>query len=114
MILQNLILENSTPLIIVSVAIVLDMISGVIKATINHNLKSSEFRIGLMKKVLDYVLIIVAICLDVLLEVDYISKSVLYSLIAMEFYSVIENIRDFIELPSVIERVLETLSKKED
>lgn len=114
MILQNLIIENSTPLIVVSVAIVLDMVTGVIKATINHNLKSSEFRIGLMKKVLDYVLIIVGICLDMLLEVDYISKSVMYSLIAMEFYSVIENIRDFIELPSIIEKVLESLSKKED
>lgn len=114
MILQNLILENTTPLIVVSVAIVLDMVTGVIKATINHNLKSSEFRIGLMKKVLDYVLIIVGICLDVLLEVDYISKSVMYSLIGMEFYSVIENIRNFIELPSIIEKVLESLSKKED
>lgn len=111
--IDEIIKTISTPLIIVSIAIILDMLSGVIKASIKKELKSSEFRVGLMKKVLDYILILVSICLDILLEVDYISKTVIYSLIAMEFYSVLENIKEYIPLPSVLEKVLNSLNDKE-
>ena len=45
-------------IIVLTVAIVLDMVTGVIKAIMNHDLQSSEFRKGLLKKLLDMLKII--------------------------------------------------------
>lgn len=62
-----------------------------------------------MKKVLDYVLIVVAFSLDYLMGLQYVGKATLYSLCAMEFYSVLENVKEYLPLPEVISKVLETL-----
>lgn len=110
--LINLLSEGRKSLIVLAIAIVLDIVSGVIKASLNHDLKSSEFRMGLMKKVLDFILVIVAYSLDWLLGVNYIGTATLYFLVAMEFYSVLENIRDYIPLPDIIEKVLNQLQGK--
>lgn len=104
---------NKNGLIVVSIAIILDMLTGVIKACLDHKLSSSEFRNGLLKKVLDYVLIIVAFCLDFLLKVNYVGDTVLYSLIIMEFYSVIENVELYIPLPNALKKVMNNLKEKE-
>ena len=60
-------------LLVLSIAVFLDIITGVIKAIINHDLKSCKFKEGLLKKILDYVLVVIALCLDYILKVDYIS-----------------------------------------
>ena len=112
--IENLLFLNKKALLIVSIAILLDVLSGVIKASINHNLKSSEFRVGLMKKVLDYILILIGFCLDFLLEVNYVGHAVLYSIIAMEFYSVLENINEYIPLPNILKNVLDGLKKEDE
>lgn len=104
---------NRRALIIVSIAIVLDIVTGIIKACLEQDLMSSEFRKGLMKKVLDYVLIIVAFSLDVLLEVDYIGNAVTISLIGMEFYSVLENIKDYVPIPDILKKVMGQLKEDE-
>ena len=98
-------------IIVLSIAIVLDMVTGVIKAIMNHNLQSSEFRKGLLK-LLDIVLVLVAYSLDWLLSFNYIGISVLYFLIAMEFYSVLENVREYLPLPELLIKILDMLQKK--
>lgn len=112
--LLKLLKVNTSALIVVSIAILLDMLTGVIKAILSKELSSSEFRTGLLKKVLDYVLIVVGFSIDFVLETSYIGNAVLYSLIAMEFYSVLENIKLYIPLPSVLEKALEKMSNKEE
>ena len=99
-------------IIVLSIAIVLDMVTGVIKAIMNHDLQSSEFRKGLLKKLLDIVLVVVAYSLDWLLTFNYIGISVLYFLIAMEFYSVLENVREYLPLPKLLIKILDMLQKK--
>ena len=99
-------------IIVLSIAIVLDMVTGVIKAIMNHDLQSSEFRKGLLKKLLDIVLVVVAYSLDWLLSFNYIGISVLYFLIAMEFYSVLENVREYLPLPELLIKILDMLQKK--
>ena len=99
-------------IIVLTVAIVLDMVTGVIKAIMNHDLQSSEFRKGLLKKLLDIVLVVVAYSLDWLLSFNYIGIGVLYFLIAMEFYSVLENVRDYLPLPELLIKILDMLQKK--
>ena len=111
--LIELLTINKNGLIVVSIAIILDMLTGVIKACLDHKLSSSEFRNGLLKKVLDYVLIIVAFCLDFLLKVNYVGDAVLYSLIIMEFYSVVENVELYIPLPNALKKVMNSLKEKE-
>ncbi len=99
-------------IIVLTIAIVLDMVTGVIKAIMNHDLQSSEFRKGLLKKLLDIVLVVVAYSLDWLLSFNYIGIGVLYFLIAMEFYSVLENVRGYLPLPELLIKVLDMLQKK--
>lgn len=110
--LINLLLQGQKGLIVLSIAIVLDMATGVIRAIINHDLKSSAFRTGLLKKLLDIVLVVVGYSLDWLLSLNYIGVSVLYFLISMEFFSVLENIREYLPLPEVLTNILDLLQKK--
>ena len=99
-------------LLVLSIAVFLDILTGVIKAIINHNLKSCKFKEGLLKKILDYVLVVIALCLDYILKVDYISVTCFYAMIAMEFYSCIENLRVYIPIPEAIEKALNVLDNK--
>ena len=111
--LIDLVVVNTDGLIVVSIAILLDMLTGVIKACLSHQLSSSEFRTGLLKKVLDYVLIVVAFCFDFLLQTDYVGNAVLYSIILMEFHSVIENVELYMPLPEPLKKMLNSLREKE-
>ena len=99
-------------LLVLSIAVFLDILTGVIKAIINHDLKSCKFKEGLLKKILDYALVVIALCLDYILQVDYISVACFYAMIAMEFYSCIENLRVYIPIPEVIEKALNVLDNK--
>ena len=65
-----------------------------------------------LKKLLDIVLVLVAYSLDWLLSFNYIGISVLYFLIAMEFYSVLENVREYLPLPELLIKILDMLQKK--
>lgn len=99
-------------ILVLSIAVLLDIVTGLIKAVINHDLKSCKFKEGMLKKILDYVLVIIALCLDYILKVDYISVTCCYAMIAMEFYSCIENLRVYIPIPEVLEKALNVLDNK--
>lgn len=103
---------NKKGLLVISLAIVLDIISGVIKASLNGELRSASFRTGLTKKVLDYVLIVTGFSLDYLMGVQYIGTATLYSLCAMEFYSVLENVKEYLPLPEAITKALDVLQSR--
>lgn len=113
-ILQTLARENISAFIVLSVSILCDIFTGVVKAVIDHDLKSSKFKEGLLKKTYDYILVIIGICLDWLLGTSYICKGCLYALVAMEFYSCIENLRNYIPVPETISKALDILCKKEE
>lgn len=107
--LINLLSLNKKGIFVLCVAIIMDIVTGCIKAGIKGQFKSGEFRTGLLKKVLDIVLVVVGFSLDYLLTVNYIGNGVLISLIAMEFYSVLENVGDYIPLPNVLFKALKSL-----
>ena len=104
--------SDASKIVILSIAVVLDMITGVIKAVISHDLKSSVFKQGLLKKCYDYVLVVIAVCLDFLLGVEYIGTATLFCLIAMEFYSCVENLREYVPVPDVISKALDILNNR--
>lgn len=94
--------------------IVCDMITGVIGAGIEGNLKSSEFRKGLMKKCLEIILILVGYSFDVVMGLDEIGLAVVMFEIAMEGYSILENISKYVPLPDALVKILNSLQKKPD
>ena len=109
----NFKIENYN-LLWLTLAIALDMISGCIKAIINKQFKSSEFRTGLLKKVLDYVLYIVGVIVDSTLTLNYVGNAVLTCLIFMELYSVLENLNGVIAIPNVLKDIVNEEIEKEE
>lgn len=109
----ELISLNSGAVAVMSIAILLDIITGVVKAIMEHDLKSSKFKQGLLKKTYDYILVVIAFCLDFLLKVNYVSNVTLYAVIAMEFYSCLENVREYVPIPDTLENALNVLQTKE-
>lgn len=110
--LQSLLSLNTSAITVLSVAVLCDIVTGLVKATLSHDLKSSKFKDGLLKKSLDYILVVIGTSLDVLCKTSYISSACIYCLIAMEFYSCIENLREYIPIPSAVTAVLDSLQKR--
>ena len=110
--LQSLLSLNTSAITVLSVAVLCDIVTGLVKATLNHDLKSSKFKDGLLKKSLDYILVVIGTSLDVLCKTSYISSACIYCLIAMEFYSVLENVREYLPLPELLIKILDMLQKK--
>lgn len=94
---------------VLTIVIVLDIVTGVIKAIIEHDLKSCKFKEGILKKFYDYILCLIGVCLDYVLKVDYACNMCIYAMIAMEMYSCIENLRSYIPVPDGIQKLLQTL-----
>lgn len=105
----KMIQEERVLIYILTIVIALDIITGVIKAVIEHDLKSCKFKEGILKKFYDYILCLIGVCLDYVLKVDYACDICVYAMIAMEMYSCIENLRDYIVVPSGIQKLLHTL-----
>lgn len=110
----KLIQMNGAAIAVMSIAIALDIVTGVIKAILSHDLKSSQFKEGMLKKCYDYILVVIAFCLDYCLKVNYVSNATLYCLIAMEFYSCIENLREYVSIPETLSNALNVLQKQSD
>lgn len=110
----KLVQMNGGTIAVMSIAIALDIVTGIIKAVLSHDLKSRCFKEGLLKKCYDYVLVMIAFCVDYILDVNYISNATLYCLIAMEFYSCIENLREYVPIPEALSNALNVLQKQSD
>ena len=107
--LLKMIQEERVLIYVLTIVIVLDIVTGVIKAIIEHDLKSCKFKEGILKKIYDYILCLIGLCLDYVLKVDYACDMCIYAMIAMEMYSCIENLRNYIPVPDGIQKLLHTL-----
>jgi len=78
-------------------------------------LNSKSCFIGLCKKGVILLIVLIAHRLDMTLDVDYIKTTAVISFITNELISIIENAGIMgIPLPSVIKKVIELLTEKED
>ena len=105
----KMIQEERVLIYVLTIVIALDIITGVIKAVIEHDLKSCKFKEGILKKLYDYIMCLIGVCLDYVLKVDYACDMCIYAMIAMEMYSCIENLRNYIPVPDGIQKLLQTL-----
>ena len=94
-------------LIVLLVFIVLDMVSGVIKAILDKELKSSEFRNGLLKKCLELIIVVLAYCLAWCCGVEELGLGTTICLVMMEGYSILENISTYVPIPSTLKEFIE-------
>lgn len=95
------------------IAIVLDYISGIIKAFVLKNLSSSIGFKGILKKVGVLVVVALAVLIDrVTGESGAIRTLVIYYFVANEGLSIIENLAQAgLPIPKVIKDALKTLKK---
>ena len=108
----ELIKINSTGLIIVGVFICLDIITGLLKAVLEHSVCSTKMREGIVHKCMELIIIVVSYCLDILIGGSGISTATVLFLVGMEGISIMENVGNYIPLPDVIKSVLNSLKSK--
>ena len=75
----KMIQEERVLIYVLTIVIMLDVITGVIKAIIEHDLKSCKFKEGILKKLYDYILCLIGVCLDYVLKVDYACDMCIYA-----------------------------------
>ena len=108
-ILSEILSTNKIAIEVLGIFIVLDIVSGLIKAVIEKDLQSGKMRTGLLKKIMEILLVIVSALLDALMHTTYIATAVVAFTVGMEGLSILENIGTYIPLPSVLKSVLENL-----
>lgn len=92
------------------IVMLLDIITGTIGALLKNDFKSTIFREGLFKKLLEIVLVVVGYLLDYTLSVQYIGDACMVLVIGMEMYSIVlENMADYIEIPQWLKDIIESL-----
>lgn len=96
------------------ICMLLDIITGTLGAFIDQDFKSTVFREGLFKKLLEIVLVVVGYLLDYTLSVQYIGQACMILVIGMEVYSiVIENMSEYVPLPEWLKNLIEQLKNGE-
>lgn len=70
-----------------------DIISGIIQATINHELDSQKMREGLLRKILLILIVLLSFIISNTFNLTIISKAVCIYIILMEAISILENVK---------------------
>lgn len=70
-----------------------DIISGVVSATILHDLDSQKMREGLLRKVLLILIVLLSFVVGSAFNLTFISKAVCIYIIIMETISILENVK---------------------
>lgn len=112
--IKELLLAQQTILIIVFVAIILDFITGITKAIYMKNIQSEKLRKTIPKIIGYCAVILIAVCLQIAFNIDYITKIICLFIIVIEFISVIENINNYVTIPQFLIKVLKDKKKELD
>lgn len=70
-----------------------DIISGILSATILHDLDSQKMREGLLRKVLLILIVLLSFVVGSAFNLTFISKAVCIYIIIMETISILENVK---------------------
>lgn len=109
--LTKLFASNQRYLIVFLIFIVLDIFTGILKALIKRDLKSSIFREGILKKCLEIVLVVVGFSCDWAFNVQVVGMGVLVCQLVMEAYSILENISEYVPVPEKLKKFLEDVKE---
>jgi phage-related holin len=112
--IKELLLAQQTILIIVFVAVILDFITGITKAIYQKNIQSEKLRKTIPKIIGYCAVILIAVCLQIVFNIDFITKIICLFIIVIEFISVIENINNYVTIPQFLIKLLEDKKKELD
>lgn len=105
--IKELLLQNQTFLLIVLISIVIDFITGITKAIYKHNIQSEKLRKTIPKIIGYFAVIVIGICLQIVFNIEYITKILMTFIIVVEFISTIENISNYVTIPKFLLKFLE-------
>lgn len=105
--IYQLLIEQRTILIIVLVAVILDFISGITKAIFQKNMKSEKLRNTIPKIMGYFAIIIIGVCLQIVFNIDFVTKIICLFIIVIEFISVIENVNNYVTIPKFLTKLLD-------
>ncbi len=101
-------------LLIMAIVIVIDIVTGLINAILKQEVNSTTMREGLVKKLYEFVLVLVGYLLDVLLSTGTtVCTAVALFYVIEEILSIIENTSKYIPYPEIITKTLDKLKKEE-
>lgn len=112
--IKELLLAQQTILMIVFVAVILDFITGITKAIYQKNIQSKKLRKTIPKIIGYCAVILIAVCLQIVFNIDFITKIICLFIIVIEFISVIENINNYVTIPQFLIKLLEDKKKELD
>lgn len=112
--IKELLLAQQTILIIVFVAVILDFVTGITKAIYQKNIQSKKLRKTIPKIIGYCAVILIAVCLQIVFNIDFITKIICLFIIVIEFISVIENINNYVTIPQFLIKLLEDKKKELD
>lgn len=112
--IKELLLTQQTILMIVFVAVILDFITGITKAIYQKNIQSEKLRKTIPKIIGYCAVILIALCLQIVFNIDFITKIICLFIIVIEFISVIENINNYVTIPQFLIKLLEDKKKEFD
>lgn len=102
-------------LLILACFVVVDYISGVVLAIKQGKLNSRTGFIGLLKKAMIFLVVIIAHLLDELTGIDAIRSMTVFFYISNEGISIVENLGKLdVKIPQKLKDVLEQLEDKQD
>ena len=91
--------------------IICDILTGVIGGIYNQNLNSHIMSRGIIRKMYEMLIVVIALRLDKLTGTNIFRTFACYFFIANEGLSILENVGKFIEYPDFIKKFLEQLKK---
>lgn len=112
--IKELLLAQQTILMVVFVAVILDFITGITKAIYQKNIQSEKLRKTIPKIIGYCAVILIAVCLQIVFNIDFITKIICLFIIVIEFISVIENINNYVTIPQFLIKLLEDKKKELD
>lgn len=88
---------------------VIDIITGLLKAVYNENLSSEEMHRGAIKKGMKLMIVIVGVWMDKYTGSDIFRLGIIGFMIGTEGLSIFENVGQIIELPEFLSKYFEQL-----
>lgn len=104
-----------TPLIILLIFMTMDYITGMIRASIKHEVSSKTGLIGFIKKLLLLLIVSMGVLLDRLTNADGVIRNfIIFYYLANEGLSILENLgQTGIKFPKRLKEILKQLNKEE-
>jgi toxin secretion/phage lysis holin len=99
---------------ILLILVVIDYLTGIIRAAVNGKLDSRVGAKGIIRKVCVFIVLVVAVQIENFIgQPETIHNVVAYFYVVNEAISILENIDDFIPIPDSLRQFLKRLKNKE-